>query len=722
MSDPTVRSKTDRQAPGSIRPNQLPPHILVVDDEPKIAQSIFDLLTLNDQYRVTIASGGNDALKKIEASLTSKTTAFDLVLLDITMPGVTGLDVLKWIRRHQRLHTLRVIMLTGVSDKRDMVDSLQRGADDYITKPYHPQELTARIKTTMRTLELEKQLARQSSQLAMLNSITNTITRRLELKDLLQASVDGVRELVDVEVTAVFMQDSTQREMLRCQHVKTDKSIPVSVNSYQLIPTDRGVIGKAFTQRTTHCVNETQGDPRFDATIDAPAAYDVANLIAAPIYMRGHPIGVLVAVNKRFGTFSESDIDLFVSLAGTMSQALENTYLFASVRQRQQDLLENRNELQAIIDGIRHQIYTIDKQWRVVSINQTQGERADLTPDDTVGEICYKAFFNRDSPCEHCRVADVMNERQIENWSVREASHDFFPTEWEIGAFPIPGSGQNSPVAVVVWQDRTEQRRLENSLHQAAKLSAVGQLAAGVAHEINNPLTVIKTGAEMLKDVVTPEMGEDYELVEWINSATDRATKVVRGLLDFARQSSFEFEYGNIVTSIEQTIELVTYQLRKGEVEIVRDFAPDLPELVASWEHLKTVWLNLLLNARDALEVRETDRRVRIMIRVSAAGDYLNVLVNDNGSGMDEQQLAHIFVPFFTTKDPGKGTGLGLATSHRIVDRHGGKLSVTSEPGVGTTFMIMLPLNDQAHHSAEKQETIPTIIAPRKPKKNTGAR
>lgn len=696
----------------AIRPNRSVTHILVVDDEPLIAQSISDLLTLANSYKVSIAAGGRDALTKIEASINSAPYSFDLVLLDIDMPLVSGLDVLKWIRKHPRLHSMRVLMLTGIADKRDMVNALSEGADDYITKPYHPQELLARIKTTLRTQQLEKQLARQSSQLAMLNTITNTISKRLELKELLQASVNGVRELLEVEVTAVFMQDSFDRKRLRCQHLKADRGVALTPADYGLIPIGRGVISKAFTQRTTHCVNEAITDTRFDPTIDAPKGYRIANIITAAIYMRGHPIGVLVAINKRRGTFEESDADLFVSLAGTMSQALENTYLFSSVQTRQVELLENRNGLQSIIDSIQHPIYTINKRYEVVSINSQADAFAStaVTEDKSrVGSVCYETFFNRTSPCTQCQVADLLKSSQQTHWSIRQMQEDYFPTEWDIGAYPMAGKKENSPVAVLVWQDRTEEKRLEESLHRAAKLSAVGHLAAGVAHEINNPLTVIKTGAEMLKDVITPDMGDDYELVEWINNATDRATKVVRGLLDFARQSSYNFQLGKAEASINSTIELVAYQMRKGNVEIIREYGETLPEVMASWEHLKTVWLNILLNARDALESREGDRQMHIVTRLSANKEYVQVLFNDNGVGIAEQQLAHIFEPFFTTKDPGKGTGLGLATSHRIIDRHAAEISVTSELGTGTTFLISLPINETAHLSAEK-ELIPTVL------------
>jgi two-component system NtrC family sensor kinase len=242
----------------------------------------------------------------------------------------------------------------------------------------------------------------------------------------------------------------------------------------------------------------------------------------------------------------------------------------------------------------------------------------------------------------------------------------------------------------VVWQDRTEQRRLENSLLQAGKLAAIGQLAAGVAHEINNPLTAINVNAQILKMFI-PSEGELYESVDLIARAGDRASSVVRSLLDFARQNQYSFEPGDVNHSLQQALQLVAYQLRAAHISVQQKLGADLPPVEASWEHLKSVWLNVLINARDALLPRPEPREIEVVSRKTAE-DEVQVLIADNGVGMTPAEVNHIFEPFYTTKDPGQGTGLGLATSQRIVHQHGGVIEVLSEPGKGTIFIVRLPL------------------------------
>jgi signal transduction histidine kinase len=166
----------------------------------------------------------------------------------------------------------------------------------------------------------------------------------------------------------------------------------------------------------------------------------------------------------------------------------------------------------------------------------------------------------------------------------------------------------------------------------------------------------------------------------------------VRGLLDFARQEEYAFTAGNLNDSINEALQLVNYQLQSANIEVITDYGDTLPESVSSWEHLKSVWLNLLLNARDAVQSLPNGRQIEIGTRLAPDPDYVQVHIRDNGKGMSEAERAHIFEPFYTTKDPGKGTGLGLATCHRIIEQHGGVIDVVSQPFEGTSFIVRLPI------------------------------
>ncbi len=660
--------------------------ILVVDDEVEIADSLAEFLVRKEGFRVEIVHNGHEAISYLEKSIGSSSEV-DLVLLDMRMPGLSGLDVLDWIRGHPDLRYTRVVLLTAAASNDEKVQALSAGADDYITKPYYMQELLARVKTILRTQQLEKQLHHQSRQLAELNRISQAVAATLETSQVYATAIRGVDAILEVEMAAVLIVEGGK---LHCQYVRHYKG---AIPSHIFPSTEKGigVLGQVWSEQITLCLNQVAADTRYDPTRDSPIGYTVRSMLATPLTVRGRPVGVLAAYNKRSGEFSDVDVDLFSSLSSSVSEAIENAWLFQRVRMRHQELLEGRNTLQALIDGIPDPIYTISDEWKLVAVNKAKADELGTTSESLSGRVCFRVFYNRQKPCDHCKVALTLNEKIEQHWPVRWLGEDHLPREWEVSAYPIPGKQISSARAVLVWQDKTEERRLENSLMQAGKLAAIGQLAAGVAHEINNPLTAINANAQMLKMVI-PVEDENFESVDLIVRAGDRAAKVVRGLLDFARQEHYSFTAGDLNISIQEAMDLVNYQLQSANIAVTRDIDKTLPQVVASWEHLKSVWLNLLLNARDALLHTNENRQLEVITRLDKDGQSVQVLIHDNGKGMTSAETLHIFEPFYTTKGPGQGTGLGLATCHRIIEQHGGEITVASIVGEGTTFSVTIPI------------------------------
>lgn len=663
--------------------------ILVVEDEPDIAQALHDYLTNQTGYQVVIVYDGRAAMNALVEACHSAAGPFDLVLLDMRMPGVTGQQVLQWIRQHPELQYTRVVILTATTTTEERVDALSAGADDYITKPYHHQELLARVNTILRSHRLEKRLQYQGRQLALLNEVSAVLTSMRDPKLVFEAAVEGARHILNVELAGIFVYLERQGKLF-CRQLSANV---LPLPAYPPIAANQGSIGLVFTRQQLLCLNTPHTDDRFQPS-DAPTGYAVQNLLAAPLQVRARSVGVLVTLNKADGSFGEVDIALFAALANVVGRAVENAWLFQSVRQQQQALLKGRDRLQAIIDGILHPIYTVDEQWRITAVNKSTLDEHKATAGDLIDQVCYQALFGRNAPCAGCVAAQTMRHKTTSGWSARWLDMDQLPREWEVNAYPIPGRKTESAQAVVVWQDVTEKRRLQNSLAQTGKLAAIGQLAAGVAHEMNNPLTVILASAAMIKTSM-PAEDEHFELVDLIAQASERAHHVVLDLLDFARREEYVFAPTDVNESLSQALSLVSYQLQTAHIRVNKQLAPDLPLAYASAKHLKTVWINLLINARDALHGRSDDRQLEIMTRAGEPGESLEVFVRDNGPGMTLAEQERIFEPFYTTKEPGKGTGLGLYTCHQIMQQHGGQIEVVSSPGQGTTFIVRLPLATQ---------------------------
>jgi two-component system NtrC family sensor kinase len=229
-------------------------------------------------------------------------------------------------------------------------------------------------------------------------------------------------------------------------------------------------------------------------------------------------------------------------------------------------------------------------------------------------------------------------------------------------------------------------------LFQSAKLSALGEFAAGIAHEIRNPLTTIIGDAQLLMSDMKPEQPE-YESLKAIERSGRRASKVIGNLLSFSRQEEYELVPVDINSSIESALSLIAYQIERSNITIIKDLAAGLPPVPASTHHLEEAWINLLINARDAIPARQKGE-IRITSRRDGSGEAVQVLISDTGVGIPEANLDRVFEPFFTTKDVSKGTGLGLYITYKIIDRHNGLIELDSEEGKGTTITVTLPTTD----------------------------
>ncbi len=212
-------------------------------------------------------------------------------------------------------------------------------------------------------------------------------------------------------------------------------------------------------------------------------------------------------------------------------------------------------------------------------------------------------------------------------------------------------------------------------------------MAAGVAHEINNPLTAIIANAQ----IIQRELPADHDLqesVDLITRAGARAAQVIRNLLDFSRREEFNLDLIDINATLKRSLELVQHELTAHHIRLAFDADPGLPVILASEDNLQSVWLNLLLNAIDSSDKEPGE----IHLSTQCIENGIQVSLADNGKGIPAEKLSRIFEPFYTTKAPGRGTGLGLSLCQRIVKQHGGTIQVESQTGIGSRFTITLPL------------------------------
>ncbi len=390
------------------------------------------------------------------------------------------------------------------------------------------------------------------------------------------------------------------------------------------------------------------------------------------------------------------DADLMATIGESIAnniaksrQARQAQETIQAMQTFQDQLLNSRNTLRALFDSSPTSIYIIDPAFNLVAINMSRADLAESSPQQLVGKQCFAALYQRDALCPGCLVEKTLQTGGITRRIERRGMGEARTIELEISTFPILDHDRQVLQAYLFEEDVTERHHLQASLAQSEKMAAVGQLAAGVAHEINNPLTAILANAQLLQRSLPARDKDLLEMVALIIQASDRATQAVRDLLDFARRERYELLPTDLNETIQRTLALIGHELGSRRISLQFDPALNLPPINASQDHLQGVWLNLLINAIDAI-----DRGPGVIsIRTINAGETVQVLVTDSGAGIPPEKISHIFEPFYTTKEPGRGTGLGLSVCHQIVTRHGGQILVSSKPDQGTTFTVILPLS-----------------------------
>jgi PAS domain S-box-containing protein len=403
-----------------------------------------------------------------------------------------------------------------------------------------------------------------------------------------------------------------------------------------------------------------------------------------PCAARGRTIAWLGVSRTEDDDFLPSDdLELLVTLSGYVGIAIENANLYRSLQSKAEEFERLKEYSENIVESINVGVLAVDLDDRVESWN-TQIERLCGVPrEQAIGRRLCELF-----PADLCEQFELLRgEPGVHHLSkivLRE------PREITVNVAVAPlVSKEGARIGrLIIFDDVTDRAELERRLVQADKLSSIGLLAAGVAHEVNTPLAVISTYAQMLAKQIN---GDDKKsaLLEKISKQTFRASEIVNSLLNFSRTSPVEFVDLDLNKVIRETISLVEHQLEKARVTLDLRLPEGLPAVRGNSGKLQQVLLNLVLNARDAME-----NGGRLTVETWRDGDRVKLAVSDTGSGIAPENLTRIFDPFFTTKAAAakKGTGLGLSVSYGIVREHGGDIEVRSTPGEGTRFEIDLPV------------------------------
>ena len=360
-------------------------------------------------------------------------------------------------------------------------------------------------------------------------------------------------------------------------------------------------------------------------------------------------------------------------------------------KQAEQALQAEKNKLQSVIDAMEDDLSIQDKYHNITY----QNKPSKTNFGDHLGEKCYRAFEGRDEVDEDCPVEKAFKDGKSHISERKLVTLSGEVIYLENTANPIKDASGKIVSCLEIGRDVTERKRaaerekeLQKELLLSSRLASIGELAAGVAHQINNPLTgVLGFSQRLLKKSTDQATEQDLNR---IYTEAERAAKVVQNLLTFARRRQPLKQYSDINEILESALELRAYELKTSNIEVVTDLDPKLPEIMLDFYQIQEVFLNIILNAEQALTEAHNGGKLTILT-VERRG-YVRTTFTDDGPGIPAERLDNIFDPFYTTKAEKGGTGLGLSVCHGIITEHGGKIYAKSKPGKGATFFVELPL------------------------------
>ncbi len=409
-------------------------------------------------------------------------------------------------------------------------------------------------------------------------------------------------------------------------------------------------------------------------------------LIACRIQNR--TIALLALGRPQEGNYlSSEDIELLETLASYIAVALENARLYQSLEQKANQVAQLKDFSESILESTSVGLVALDPQGRIESWNSSMERLTGRSRQDALSHRLEQVFPEDLAAQLEARRLDEQQSFLYKHYLVRAQAR---PVVANIALTPLV-SKQGQPIGrLLIFDDITDRVQLEDQLQQAEKLSSIGLLAAGVAHEVNTPLAVISNYAQMLAKQLS---GDDPRagLVEKIVRQTFRASEIISGLLNFSRTGSAELGDVHLNRIVRDTLTLLEPQLRSAQVAVLTELDDSLPPIHGDSGKLQQVLVNLFFNARDAMP---QGGRLTVRTRVHAidGGGRVRVEVADTGVGIGADHLSKIYDPFFTTKTTGRGTGLGLAITYGIMQEHSGSIQVRTQPGRGTTFILEFPL------------------------------
>ncbi|NQT57804.1 MAG: GNAT family N-acetyltransferase [Bacteroidetes bacterium] len=407
-----------------------------------------------------------------------------------------------------------------------------------------------------------------------------------------------------------------------------------------------------------------------------------ADIVIPLIYRKRISGYIISSFPENKNIISKYEIDALEILAAQCSLSLKNALSFEHIRAQGDELYLSNSKLEAIFNGIVSPIAMTDVDYTIIEVNNAATMFFGKIRENLIGKKCYRVFFNRTRPCPYCKSLDCIHGGGMTE-SEAEVNNEIYSFQFNNVRVP-----QNQKLVFIeIIKDITEQKRLQEDLVRTERMAGIGTLAAGIAHELNNPLAGIAGTAEIiLSEVLDASPIKEY--AEDILSYAMNAADVIKELAVYTRKEEKQLQEVDLVRILEFSLRLATRGIDSHEINVIRNYHA-LPHIKANESELQQLFLNLIVNAIQAM-----DGKGDLILSCNEENGSVYITVEDTGCGIPSENLNQIFTPFFTTKPPGTGTGLGLSNCYSLVEKMSGRFRVRSTVGEGSSFTVIFPITE----------------------------
>ncbi len=627
--------------------------------------------------------------------------SFGVAIVDLRLGTGSGLDVIKSLRAHDG--TTEAVVISADRRLSSAIESFEQDVFAFIPKPLDPTHLFATVDRALERRRGVRERQRLTWELSLLNEVSDIVASSLEIDTALQRALERVATAFSASHAFVRLTPIDGGTAVVRASVGMDVHAATALYAQ---PRERWPSDLVLLERLTFRIDDAATDAR---AIGVAPGIPWRSVVVAAISAGDDVVGSLCIVSADPSRFTDADEQLLRTIGRQFGVAVANGQLYERVRRA-------KVEWELTFDAISDPIAVFDSRSLTMRTNAALARLRGWRIKDTQGRTCAEVGLCGGG-CPNCMVGRAIRDQERHEREVTTADERVFA----VTTLPVLGT---TTVAVLFAKEVTEERQQARQLRdlgqereatnaeltstldrlrttqaqlvQSEKLSAIGQLVAGVAHELNNPLTSIIGYAQLVHEEIGahPEIGPAStgltEDVGRILSESERAARIVRNLLTFARRQTSDRTRCDIADLCARVVALRSYDLRLKSVELVLKCAADLPPVFGDGGQIQQALLNLVLNAEQAVKDSPSPRLELVATAEPSCGTVL-VEVRDNGHGVDPANLQRVFDPFFTTRGVGEGTGLGLSIVYGIVRDHGGQIWVESELEKRTSFFIRLP-------------------------------